>query len=106
MGEAIGPTPPRFPPSYATAVETVLHFIITHIYFFPSPYSDKHGHELALATQKCLRQDPGSLVIALDGFKALRFVPPAPEISAEIRITILHCLLPLILRLKLSHNAI
>ena len=106
MGEAIGPTPPRFPPSYATAVVTVLHFIITHIYFFPSPYSDKHGHELALATQKCLRQDPGSLVIALDGFKALRFVPTAPEILAEIRITILHCLLPLILRLKLSHNAI
>ena len=29
---------------------TVLHFIITHIYFFPSPDSDKHGHELALAT--------------------------------------------------------
>ena len=106
MGEAIGPTPPRFPPGYATAVVTVLHFIITHIYFFPSPYSDKHGHELALATQKCLRQDPGSLVMTLDGFKALRFVPPAPEILAEIRITILHCLLPLILRLKFSHNAI
>ena len=50
MGEAIGPPPPRFPPGCATAVVTVLHFIITHIYFFPSPYSDKHGHELALAT--------------------------------------------------------
>ena len=69
MGQAIGPTPPRFPPGYATAVVTVLHFIIMHIYFFPRPCSDKHGHELALATKKCLRQDPGSFVIALDGFK-------------------------------------
>ena len=49
-GEAIGPPAPRFPPGCATAVETVLHFIITHIYFFPSPYSDNHDHELALAT--------------------------------------------------------
>ena len=106
MGEAIGPIPPRFPPGYTTAVVTVLHFIIMHIYFFSSLYSNKHGLELALATQKCLRQDSGALVIALDGFKALRFVPLAPEILAEIRITILLCLLPLILRLKLSHNAI
>ena len=43
--------------------------------------------------------------MALDGFMALGFVPPAPEILAEV-ITILHCLLPLILRLKLLHNAI
>ena len=50
MGEAIGTPPPPFPPGFATAVVTVLHFIITHMYFFPSPYSDKHGHELALAT--------------------------------------------------------
>ena len=107
MGEAIGPTPPspRLPPGYATAVVTVLHFIITHIYFFPRPYSDKYGHELALA-RHMFASGPGSLVMALDGSKVLRFVPPAPKMLAEIRMTILHCLLPLILRLKLSHNAI
>ena len=83
MGEAIGPTPPRFPPWLRYCRGNLYYISLSrHIYFFPSQYSDKYGHELALATQKCLRQDPGSLVMALDGFKVLRFVPPAPEILA------------------------
>ena len=85
---------------------TVLHFIISHIYFFLSPHLDRHGHELALATQKCLCPDPKPLVMALDSFSGLLFVPPAPEILAEIKRTILHCLLPPVLRLQLLHNAI
>ena len=97
MGEAIGPPPPASPwPRYCRGNCITFHYH-THILFSESILRYKHGHELALATQKCLRQDPGSLVMALDGFRALRFVPPAPEIFAEIRITILHCLLPLIL---------
>ena len=44
--------------------------------------------------------------MALVGFSALLFVPPAPEILAETKRAILHCLLSPILRLELSLNAI
>ena len=44
--------------------------------------------------------------MALDDFSALVFVPAAPEILAETKREILHCLLPLILRLELSQKAI
>ena len=37
--------------------------------------------------------DPGSLIMALKGFSALLFVPTAPEVFAEIKTVILHCLL-------------
>ena len=46
-------------------------------------------------------------VIALDGFSALQFTPPAPIVLAEIKVTIFYnvfCLF--ILRLELFHNAI
>ena len=32
--------------------------------------------------------------MTLDGFSAFLFVPPAMEVLAEIKTTILHCLLP------------
>ena len=44
--------------------------------------------------------------MACDDFRVLLLVPSAPEILTDIKITILHCLCHLILRLKLSRNAI
>ena len=44
--------------------------------------------------------------MALNGFSALLFVPDATEVLAEIKGTIYALFCPLILRLKLSHNAI
>ena len=44
--------------------------------------------------------------MALNGFSALLFVPAATEVLAEIKGTIYASFCPLILRLKLSHNAI
>ena len=46
--------------------------------------------------------------MALDGFSVLLFVPPAPEVLAEIykKKLFYSAFWPLILRLELSHNAI
>ena len=43
----------------------------------------------------------------LDGYSALQFVPPAPEVLAEIRATIFYNAFGThILRLEFSHNTI
>ena len=45
--------------------------------------------------------------MALDGFSALQFVPPAPKVLAEIKTTVLYkAFCSLILRLELSQNAV
>ena len=44
--------------------------------------------------------------MALNGFSALQFVPAASKVLPEIKRTIYTAFSPLILRLKLSHNAI
>ena len=67
---------------------TVLHFIITHIqtYFLLNPHLHSPGHVLALATPKFLCQDPRISCYGPsdpDGFSALLFVPPAPEVLTE-----------------------
>ena len=66
------------------------------------------GHVLALTTQNGWSRPPDFLLYS--GWlydRALQFVPPAPEVLAEIKATIFDnafCLL--ILRSELSHNAI
>ena len=67
------------------------------------------GHALALATQNGLACPR----IPCYGFEwlyccsALQFVPPAPEVLAEIKTTIFdNPVYPFILQLELSHNAI
>ena len=53
------------------------------------------GHVLALPTQNCLSGSPGFLTMALDGFSALQFVPPAPKLLAEkTNSNFLQCILP------------
>ena len=47
---------------------------------------------------------PLSHVKVPNSFSTLLFVPPAPELSAEIKRAILHCLLPLILQLGAFHT--
>ena len=44
--------------------------------------------------------------MALNGFSVLLLVPAAPKVLAEIKRTIYTAFCPLILRLKLLHNAI
>ena len=79
---------------------TALIFIITHMqtYFLLNPHSDRHGHLLASTTPKwfcpdhiisCRPQTP-----VPNNYSGLLFVPPAPEVSAEIKRTIPHSLLP------------
>ena len=64
---------------------TILHFIFTQIktYILLNPYSQRHSHVLALATQKWLCLAPVSFVEVPDGFCALQFVPSAMEVLAE-----------------------
>ena len=45
-------------------------------------------------TFRSLAWNPRSLVMTLGGFSALLFVPPAPEVLAEIQTAIIHCFLP------------
>ena len=47
-------------------------------------------HVLTLATQNCVVRTPGFLAMTLEGFSALRFVPPVPKVSAEIKTTIFY----------------
>ena len=62
---------------------------------------------LALVTQNCLRSDPRVLCDDSGWLLCFEFVPPAPEVQAEIKTTLFYnAFCPLILRLKLSHNAI
>ena len=44
--------------------------------------------------------------MALNGLSTLLFVPAALEVLAEKKKNNLYCILPLIVRLELSHNAI
>ena len=44
--------------------------------------------------------------MALNGFSVLLFVPPSPEVLAELKRAIYTAFCPLIIRLELSHNAI
>ena len=44
--------------------------------------------------------------MALNDFSVLLFIPATPKVLAEIKKTIYAAFCPLILRLKLSHNAI
>ena len=44
--------------------------------------------------------------MALNGYSVLVVVPPAPEVLVEIKKNCLRCVLPFILQLELSHNAI
>ena len=67
------------------------------------------GYVLELATHNCLHSDS---LIHWNGSgwlygSALQFLPPAPEVLAEIKTTIFcNAFCFLILRLELSHNAI
>ena len=68
------------------------------VYFLLIPHSHRHSHVLVLAVLKngCV-EILRSLVMALIGFSVLLFVPPIPEVLAEIKRTIysLHCIFPL-----------
>ena len=55
------------------------------MYVLLSPRSDTHGHVLTLTTQNVCVWTHGPHFIVLDGFSALLFLLPAPEILAEIK---------------------
>ena len=89
----------------------LLYYIsLSHTHFLPNSYTQyRLGHVVALATQNGLLRAPRIHCYGSEWLycSALRFVPPAPEVFAEIKTTIFYnafCLL--ILRLELSPNAI
>ena len=69
----------------------ILYYIASsYSYFLLNSHAEyRLDHILTLATQNCL-PGPPILVMALDGFSALQFVPSAPEVFAEIKTTIFH----------------
>ena len=63
------------------------------------PHSHRHGHDLVLPTQKCLRPDLRSLAMPLNCCSVLLLLSATPEVLAELKRAIYTAICPFILRL-------